>query len=183
LFALCSVSVSLLTATAAPLADPAFAPEPDTFWTGPIHGPVPATIKGGRVATTADVLALLKDGAIAIDVTNAPRRPENLAPAAPWMPAPHAVLPGSLWIPGVGVAFIPVSLDEYFRARLGELSGDDLDKPVLVYCHERCWLSWNAARRAIDYGYRKVYWYPEGIEGWRAAGRGTAYARAEPVPE
>jgi hypothetical protein len=35
-------------------------------------------------------------------------------------------------------------------------------------------LSWNAVKRAIRYGYRKVYWFADGIEGWRAAGFETA---------
>jgi PQQ-dependent catabolism-associated CXXCW motif protein len=51
-----------------------------------------------------------------------------------------------------------------------------------VYCHERCWLSWNAAKRAIRYGYRNVYWFPDGIEGWRAAGFETATAVTAAAP-
>ena len=27
-------------------------------------------------------------------------------------------------------------------------------------------MSWNAAKRALEYGYRSVYWLPEGTEGW-----------------
>jgi len=33
------------------------------------------------------------------------------------------------------------------------------------YCHRNCWLSWNAAKRAISYGYRNVFWFPDGMEG------------------
>ena len=46
----------------------------------------------------------------------------------------------------------------------------------MIYCHEKCWLSWNAAKRAVAYGYRRVYWFPDGIEGWSAARRPTAFA-------
>jgi PQQ-dependent catabolism-associated CXXCW motif protein len=53
---------------------------------------------------------------------------------------------------------------------LAQATDNNLDRPVVIYCHERCWLSWNAAKRAVRYGYRKVHWYPEGIEGWNAAG-------------
>jgi PQQ-dependent catabolism-associated CXXCW motif protein len=49
----------------------------------------------------------------------------------------------------------------------------------VIYCHRNCWLSWNAAKRAISYGYRNVYWFPDGMEGWRAAGLPTA--SAEPL--
>jgi rhodanese-related sulfurtransferase len=31
-------------------------------------------------------------------------------------------------------------------------------------------MSWNATRRAALYGYRHVAWYPEGTDGWTAAG-------------
>ena len=48
----------------------------------------------------------------------------------------------------------------------------------MLYCHPQCWASWNAAKRAISYGYRKVYWYPDGIEGWEKAGLPTASAVA-----
>ena len=55
--------------------------------------------------------------------------------------------------------------------------------PLLFYCLKDCWMSWNAAKRAIALGYRHVYWFPEGTDGWTEAG-GTlqAGAPAEPVP-
>jgi rhodanese-related sulfurtransferase len=27
-------------------------------------------------------------------------------------------------------------------------------------------MSWNAAKRAMEYGYSNVTWYPEGTDGW-----------------
>lgn len=125
--------------------------------------------------------ALLKadPAPVVIDSSNAPTRPPGMASDAPWLPLPHEAIPGSLWIPGIGHAGIQEATDDYFRERLADSSGGDRDRPVVLYCHERCWLSWNAARRAIDYGYRNVYWFPDGIEGWRAAGRETQVVRAE----
>ena len=41
-------------------------------------------------------------------------------------------------------------------------------------------MSWNAAKRAISYGYSNVHWYPEGTDGWAEAG--LPLAGAEPVP-
>jgi hypothetical protein len=29
-------------------------------------------------------------------------------------------------------------------------------------------MSWNAAKRAMPYGYRRVSWYPDGVDGWAA---------------
>lgn len=149
--------------------------EPVDYWTGPIHGSVPETITGGTVIGTAELKALVeKSGAVLVEVSNAPRRPENLAPGAPWLPTPHPVIPGSLWIPGPGVGEIQPDVDAFFRDRLASATGNDISRPIVIYCHERCWLSWNAAKRAIRYGYRRVYWYPDGIEGWRAAGLETS---------
>ena len=31
-------------------------------------------------------------------------------------------------------------------------------------------MSWNAAKRALALGYAHVAWYPEGADGWAAAG-------------
>lgn len=167
-----------LAADDAPKVDVPDAPgEPVDYWTGPINGPVPATITGGTVIGTAELKAVLEDsGIVLVEVSNAPRRPENLAPAAPWLPTPHPVIPGSLWIPGPGMGAIPPDVEAFFRDQLASATGNDLERPIVIYCHERCWLSWNAAKRAIRFGYRRVYWYPDGIEGWRAAGLTTSVA-------
>jgi len=52
----------------------------------------------------------------------------------------------------------------------------------VLYCHQQCWLSWNGAKRAIQYGYRNVYWFPEGIEGWRKAKLPTTVVQPEGAP-
>jgi len=185
----------VLAALSAPAAAPApaaqggaqqpqpVAQEPPGFWTGNIDSPVPSTIHGGVVIHARELSTLLKQGAVVVDVSNAPRRPEGLAPGAPWMPVPHSALPGSLWIPGAGVGSMTPAFDAYFRARLAQATAGDLGRALAVYCHDRCWLSWNAAKRAIGYGYRRVYWFPEGIEGWRAAGLPTATVAAQREPE
>ncbi len=154
--------------------------EPADFWLGPVNAPVPGTLSGGTVIRANDLAALLKQRrAIVVDVSSAQQRPEKLAPQAVWMPPPHPVIPGGLWIAGAGAGAIDAGIDKLYRQRLAEATAHNLDHPVVVYCHERCWLSWNAAKRAIRYGYRKVYWFPDGIEGWRAAGFETATAPAE----
>lgn len=159
--------------------------EPSGYWTGPINAPVPKTLSGGTVIHTArELRALLRrGGAVIIDVSSAPRRPDNLAPGAPWLPLPHHAIPGSLWIPGVGLGEIPVAVDDFYRQRLAAATNEHLARPLIVYCHKSCWLSWNAAKRAISYGYRNVYWYPYGIEGWKAARYGTAVTEPQMAPE
>jgi PQQ-dependent catabolism-associated CXXCW motif protein len=157
----------------------ATAAEPDGYWTGDVDAPVPATISGGSVIHAKELQALLRQpGAAIIDVSNAPRRPSGLAPGAPWLPLPHRALPGALWIPGAGAGTISPEMDKFFHARLTTAT-DDLDAPLVVYCHDRCWLSWNAAKRAIGYGYRRVYWFSDGIEGWTASGGPTVTAEPQ----
>lgn len=171
----------LLTGQSTQAAQPT-ANEPDGYWTGPVNDPVPATLKGAKVVHTAELAKLIRrqgGSAVIVDVSNAPRRPDNLPETTQWLPVPHRALPGAVWIPGAGLGDIPAPIDAYYRRRLAEVSGGDLQRTLIVYCHERCWLSWNAARRAVQYGYLNVYWYPDGIEGWRAAKLPTAIIEPE----
>jgi PQQ-dependent catabolism-associated CXXCW motif protein len=157
--------------------------EPQGFWNGPVNDPVPHTIKGGRVIHTRALVALLKDqNAVVVDVSNAPRRPDNLPASTTWLPLPHRALPNAVWIPGAGLGELPPGLDKYFRERLAQATGNDMGRPLVLYCHQRCWLSWNGAKRAIQYGHRNVYWFPEGIEGWRKAKLPTAVVHPEATP-
>lgn len=157
--------------------------QPDGFWKGPVNDPVPNTIRGGKVIHARALAALLKHtGAVVVDVSNAPRRPENLPPSTTWLPLPHRAIPGAIWIPGAGLGEPPPPLDQYFRERLAKATGNDMAKPLVLYCHARCWLSWNGAKRAILYGYRNVYWFPDGIEGWRKARLPTAVIEPEAAP-
>jgi sulfur-oxidizing protein SoxY len=162
---------SSASAASAPVA------EPEDFWLGPVNAPVPRTLHGATVIRANDVATLVKDRrAVVVDVSNSPAQPGKLAPGAVWMPAPHPVIPGSLWLAGAGAGALDDATEKTYRRRLADATANDLSRPVVVYCHERCWLSWNAAKRAIRYGYRNVYWFADGIEGWRAAGFETATA-------
>jgi PQQ-dependent catabolism-associated CXXCW motif protein len=152
--------------------------EPEGFWSGPINSDVPATITGGRIIHAKELAQLLKQSKpLVIDVSNESKRPPGMPADSPWLPLPQEVIPGSVWLPGAGMADIAPETDALFRRLLSQTTSGDLDHPVVVYCHERCWLSWNAAKRAIGYGYRRVHWFPEGVEGWRAAGNTTITAK------
>lgn len=151
--------------------------EPAGYWMGPSHGPVATTLSGGTVIHTRKLAALLQaGGALVVDVSDAPRRPANLAAGAVWLPLPHPVIPGGVWIPSAGLGAISAPVEKLFRENLALRTQNDLAHRVVIYCHRNCWLSWNAAKRAISYGYRNVYWFPDGMEGWRAAGLPTAIA-------
>ncbi len=73
---------------------------------------------------------------------------------------------------------------EYFATELAKLTGGDKAKPVVFYCDANCWMSWNAAKRALtELGYSHVYWYPEGVQGWKRAGQPLETAQVIPMPE
>ena len=165
----------------------AAAPEPPGLWSGEERGAVPATLAGGRVVDTAALAALLAQGgtgsdAVAVDVSTAQRRPEGLPPGTVWLPLAHRDIAGSVWLPEAGQSALPPATEAWLRQRLDALTGGDPARPLVFYCHPECWRSWNAAKRAVGWGYGAVAWYPDGVEGWEAAGHPLAAARAEMAP-
>ncbi|MEZ5832056.1 MAG: rhodanese-like domain-containing protein [Dongiaceae bacterium] len=173
----------LLGVCASPIgaADPA--PEPEGFWTGPMQGAVPATIAGGKVVTTGELEALISSAMPAlVDVGPLPHKPDNLAAEA-WIAPPHRTIPYSVWLPGVGKGELAPDVEGWYRAWLTALTDGDLSKPIVIFCHPNCWGSWNAAKRAILYGYKAVHWYPGGIEGWQESGHQTQAVEPETPPQ
>jgi len=152
-------------------------PEPLAYWTGPMRGEVPATLAGARVVATDELAALLQSGAVVlIDAAAPEHRPADLPPDVVWSLPAHPVIEGSVWLPGIGAGEIDDVSNAFFKEELARLTENSLDRPVVLYCHPSCWASWNAAKRAIGYGYRNVYWYPSGVEGWQEAGKPLAVA-------
>lgn len=79
-------------------------------------------------------------------------------------------LPGSVWLPGVGAGALDSETEAYFRKALERITQGDKARGLMFYCMSDCWQSWNAARRAILWGYERVAWYPLGTDGWLEAG-------------
>jgi len=177
--------LALLAATAAAFGTQAAAgvQEPAGFRLDDYRAPVPATIAGGWVIHTKALHALLRRGnVVLIDVLPAPRRPEGMRQDQPWLPVPRRDIPGSLWLPDVGRGALSISVENWFRDRLAQSTAQDKRRRIVFYCLSRCWMSWNAAKRAAQYGYRRVYWYPDGSDGWEKAGLDLAEAQPEPMP-
>jgi PQQ-dependent catabolism-associated CXXCW motif protein len=150
-------------------------PEPTGYRLDDYRAPVPATIAGGTVLDTQQLEVLIAaGGAVLIDVLPAPARPANMAPAALWLPKARHNIPGSVWLPDLGHGHLSAALEAYFVRQLASLSGADKAKPLVFYCLADCWMSWNAAKRAIAHGYGRVYWYPAGTDGWADAGNALA---------
>ena len=157
-------------------------PEPAGYRLADYRAPVPAALAGARVVTTAQLQALIGAAAapLLIDVLPAPRPPANRPPGSIWRPEPRADIPGSVWLPNVGYGELSAEFESWFRDNLARLTGGDRSRQMIFYCQANCWMSWNAAKRALAYGYANIVWYPEGTDGWRAAG--LPLVAAEPVP-
>ena len=145
--------------------------------------PVPCSVPGAQTVNTTEVVSLLRkfgDHIVLIDVLPAPPRPKNLAATSLWLPPTRNNLPSTIWLPNVGYGRLSEELTQYFRTNLKTATSGDFNRPIVVYCLADCWMAWNAAKRAVEYGYRQVYWYPEGTTAWEKAG--LPVAKSKPVP-
>lgn len=167
-----ALAAALAAAVAAPSPAGAGAAEPDGYRTEAYRAPVPATLGGGTVVHDDAAHALWKTGRVAfVDVLPRPPRPANLPEGTLWRDPPRRSIPGAVWLPDVGYGRLAEETAEYFRAGLAAVTGGDRDHPIVFFCLDECWMSWNAARRALlEEGYARVFWYPEGTDGWTARG-------------
>jgi PQQ-dependent catabolism-associated CXXCW motif protein len=170
-------ALMLLAALAGPTSAAEFQDDPP-YRMDDYRAPVPATVPGGTVLHIAEMLDLVRSGGgVLIDVLPAPRRPETMRPGMPWMPEPHKTLPGALWWPEVGRGALPPAMESHFRQRLEDVS-DARRRLIVFFCLSNCWMSWNAAKRAASLGFR-AGWFPEGVDGWEAAGLPVETAEPE----
>jgi PQQ-dependent catabolism-associated CXXCW motif protein len=72
-------------------------------------------------------------------------------------------------------------METYFRNGLERTTDADRAKLLVFYCLRDCWMSWNAAKRAIALAYT-VAWYPDGTDGWQDAGLPLSAAVPAPRP-
>jgi len=172
--ALIAVLCLAVTAVAA-----AGVPEPEGFRLDGYRGAVPDSVAGATVVHMAQLQELQRlDAVVLIDVLAAPRRPAGMLPEAPWLPTAHRDLPGSLWWPDIGRGAISPELETHLRTRLADIAASHPGSLIVFYCKADCWLSWNAAKRAAQYGV-SAGWFPEGVDGWEAAGFPTQDATPE----
>ncbi len=145
-------------------------PEPDDYRINNYRAPVPATISGGIVVGPEDAFALWQEGAAFIDVLPRTPKPANLPEGTIWREKTRNSIPGAIWLPNVGYGAIADATEAYFRRGLDNATEGDLSRPVVIFCLDDCWMSWNAAKRAIAWGYTHVHWLPEGTDGWQLWG-------------
>lgn len=139
---------------------------PRELYSGQFHGPTPNQIPGGQVITTKGLVPLLQQGipVHVFDVLGGQAMLPNAIPAA-W-----AAQPGNF--------------DDHTQQRLAQMlrqvTRGQADAPLVFYCSgPQCWMSYNAAARAIRLGYRNVLWYRGGTEAWQRAGQQLAAAQGQ----
>lgn len=135
---------------------------PAGLHSGPMHGPTPTTIPGGQLITTRALVGLLQAGGaggvrpLVLDVLGG----AEILPEAQYAVPAHQ-----------GGSFDDRTQRE-FGQYLQQATQGRQDQPLVFYCAStQCWMSYNAALRAIRMGYRQVYWYRGGIEAWKQAGQ------------
>jgi PQQ-dependent catabolism-associated CXXCW motif protein len=170
------LAIALLL-TAASAGSAAEIAEPRGLWTGPMYGQTPRTLGGAVVVDLAVVEVLMAEKPLLLDVGPAHRKPVNFPADRPWLPT-HRSIPGAIWMPGAGAAPLDAGREELFYRRIGELTGGDKTKPIVVFCRPDCWGSWNAGKRLVTRGYTSVRWFPAGIDGWQ-----DEHATAEIEPD
>ena len=159
-------------------------PEPEGYRTEDYRADVPETLAGARVLTTeeAEVIWRAKSG-VFIDVLPRPPKPLNLPAGTIWRDKPRFNIPGSIWLPDTGYGELAQAMENYLRQGLTRASGGNNAALIVVYCQANCWMSWNAAKRILSYGYSNVAWYPDGTDGWERASLPMAESQPEPRPD
>jgi PQQ-dependent catabolism-associated CXXCW motif protein len=144
-------------------------PEPPDYRMDDYRSPVPATLRGATVLSTDEARARWEQrDAVFIDVLPQPPRPVGLPASTIWRPKPREDVPGSVWLPDTGYGTLAPVMEQYFERGLREATDGNPERMIVFYCLADCWMSWNAAKRAMALGYRNVAWYPDGTDGWTA---------------
>jgi PQQ-dependent catabolism-associated CXXCW motif protein len=158
-----SLGITLLMMAATP-------PEPTGYHMDDYRSPTPATLQGAMVLSTDEARTHWENhDAVFIDVLPQVPRPIGLPASTIWREKPRQDVPGSVWLPDTGYGALAPAMEHYFEHGLEQASSGKRDRLIVFYCQANCWMSWNAAKRAIAMGYTHVAWYPDGTDGWTAA--------------
>jgi PQQ-dependent catabolism-associated CXXCW motif protein len=145
--------------------------EPADYRMNDYRSPVPKTLKGARVVNSEEAAQLVKiGGALLIDVYPQAPKPPGLPANAIWRTPKHNSIKGAVWLPNVGYGKLAAGPETYFKSNLERLTRGAKDKALVFFCLRDCWMSWNAAKRALSWGYTNVIWFPDGADGWQDLG-------------
>lgn len=123
-----------------------------------LHGPTPTSIPGARVIDTRALAQMLQQARGQVLLLHV---------LGGGMPLPGAVQATPA---GMGGSFDDQTQQQYGQF-LQQATNGDQGRPIVTYCSGvQCWMSYNAALRAVKLGYRNVYWYRGGLEAWSQSG-------------
>ena len=152
--------------------------EPSDYRMDEYKSPVPATLHGARVVTTEEAARLWKEKrAVFFDVMPRTPKPAKLPAGTIWRDKVRNDIPGSVWLPNTGYGALSKETADYFRAGIAAQTEGGKARAILFYCMTDCWMSWNAAKRAVEWGHTVVLWYPAGADGWEKTGLPLAEAQ------
>lgn len=132
-------------------------PATDELRQGQFHAPTPTSLPGGAVVSTEGLAIAINEGMrmVVIDVLGGEYS------------LPNAFMATAMASPGSYQDRVQQQTIRWLQ----QITGGDQGVPIIVYCSDpQCWLSYNAALRAIAAGYTNVYWYRGGITAWQMAG-------------
>jgi rhodanese-related sulfurtransferase len=136
-------------------------PAPKDLHAGEMHASTPNQIPGGQVITSLGLVSLMQSQQtpfLIFDVLGGPQR------------LPGAILATPASQPGSFNDGVQQQLGQYLQS----VTNGNREIPLIFYCGGlQCWLSYNAALRAINLGYTNVLWYRGGLEAWLQAGLPT----------
>jgi PQQ-dependent catabolism-associated CXXCW motif protein len=145
--------------------------EPPSYRLSDYRAPTPATVDGQKGLSTNEAHALWEGhAAVFIDVLPRVPKPADLAPGTIWRDKPRFDIPDSIWLVDTGYGALAPPIEAYFERGLEAATHGKRDEKIVFYCLRQCWMSWNAAKRAKSLGYKNVFWYPDGTNGWSESG-------------
>lgn len=168
--ALAVIGAAACSGTALAGAGLAPPPEPPGFRGPPYEAALPATLAGARVVSGNEAVALHGAGAAFVDVYPRKTRPAGLPEGTIWREPDHLTIPRAFWLYDTGYERLTIIEEDRLRQGLAAASKGDPDAALVIFCRADCWMSWNAAKRAVALGYRRILWFPEGSDGWEGAG-------------
>lgn len=174
-------ALAMIAMLLAPSAMAETMPQPDTYRGEPYRAPVPATLTGAEVIGIDRAITLHEQGIAAfLDVLPRPQaRPEGLPEGTIWNEPAHQSIPGAVWLWDTGYQALSPAEEKRLRDGLTRAKANDPDRPVVIFCRADCWMSWNAARRAVEWGMGPVIWFPGGTDAWEQ--EGLPLVTVEPV--
>ena len=109
-----------------------------------MQGDTPTALAGAKVIDAPAVAQLKQGGALLLDVAEAPKKPGNgRRTRCGGQSTLHSGrgLAGGRRSGNSGAAF-----QSRFDEKITRLTGGGKEKPIMVFCHPKCWGSWNAAQ-------------------------------------